>query len=125
MVRSIISIIVSLTILALSGIYEQSYLKNNFNELKFTLENTYEKAKNETITDDDVIIVQNKWRRLKRSLHIFVPHNDVKELDMWIAESVSYVKQKNYGEAIDKIEVAIELTTQIPNGYLLKIENIL
>lgn len=125
MVRSIISIIVSLTILALSGVYEQSYLKNNFNDLRFTLENTYEKAKNETITDDDAIIVQNKWRKLKKSLHIFVPHNDVKELDMWIAESVSYVKQKNYGEAIDKIEVAIELTTQIPNGYLLKIENIL
>ena len=43
---------------------------------------------------------------------------------MWISESLNYVKQKNYGEALDKIEVAIELTEQIPKGYLIRFENV-
>ena len=68
--------------------------------------------------------MQDLWIKNKKTLHVFISHNDIKELDMWISESLNYVKQKNYGEALDKIEVAIELTEQIPKGYLIRFENV-
>lgn len=124
MVKSIVTLIIAALIFAAGGVYEQAYLKNTFSDFSEKLENVYEKTENETVTESDVKAVQDVWINYKKSLHVFISHNDIKEFDMWIAESLNYVKQKNYGEALDKLEVAIELSQQIPKGYLIKFENI-
>lgn len=124
MVKSIVTLIIAALIFAAGGIYEQAYLKNTFSDFSEKLENVYEKTENETVTESDVKAVQDVWINYKKSLHVFISHNDIKEFDMWIAESLNYVKQKNYGEALDKLEVAIELSQQIPKGYMIKFENI-
>lgn len=125
MVKSIVTLIIAALIFAAGGVYEQAYLKNTFSDFSEKLENVYEKTENETVTESDVKAVQDVWINYKKSLHVFISHNDIKEFDMWIAESLNYVKQKNYGEALDKLEVAIELSQQIPKGYMIKFENIL
>lgn len=124
MVKSIVTLIIAALIFAAGGVYEQAYLKNTFSDFSKKLENVYEKTENETVTESDVKAVQDVWINYKKSLHVFISHNDIKEFDMWIAESLNYVKQKNYGEALDKLEVAIELSQQIPKGYMIKFENI-
>ncbi len=124
MVKSIVTLIIAALIFAAGGVYEQAYLKNTFSDFSEKLENVYEKTENETVTESDVKAVQDVWINYKKSLHVFISHNDIKEFDMWIAESLNYVKQKNYGEALDKLEVAIELSQQIPKGYMIKFENI-
>lgn len=124
MVKSIITVVAAALIFIGGSVCEQVYLNNSFGEFRQRLISIYEKTEDETVTADDVKAVQNLWIKDKKTLHVFVSHNDIKELDMWISESLSYVKQKNYGEALDKIEVAIELTEQIPKGYLIRFENI-
>ena len=109
MVKSIITVLVSALIFIGGSICEQVYLNNSFRNFRQRLIVVYEKTEDETITAYDVKSVQDLW---------------IKELDMWISESLNYVKQKNYGEALDKIEVAIELTEQIPKGYLIRFENV-
>lgn len=124
MVKSIITVLVSALIFIGGSICEQVYLNNSFQNFRQRLIVVYEKTEDETITAYDVKSVQDLWIKNKKTLHVFISHNDIKELDMWISESLNYVKQKNYGEALDKIEVAIELTEQIPKGYLIRFENI-
>ena len=124
MVKSIITVLISALIFIGGGIYEQIYLSRTFGDFRGRLETVYEKTENETVTPADVKAVQDEWIKHQKSLHVFVSHNDIKEFDMWIAESLNYVKQKNYGEALDKLEVAIELTEQIPKGYLIRFENV-
>ncbi len=124
MVKSIITVLVSALIFIGGSICEQVYLNNSFRNFRERLIVVYEKTEDETITAYDVKSVQDLWIKNKKTLHVFISHNDIKELDMWISESLNYVKQKNYGEALDKIEVAIELTEQIPKGYLIRFENI-
>lgn len=124
MVKSIITVLVSALIFIGGSICEQVYLNNSFLNFRQRLIVVYEKTEDETITAYDVKSVQDLWIKNKKTLHVFISHNDIKELDMWISESLNYVKQKNYGEALDKIEVAIELTEQIPKGYLIRFENI-
>ena len=124
MVKSIITVLVSALIFIGGSICEQVYLHNSFRNFRQRLIVVYEKTEDETITAYDVKSVQDLWIKNKKTLHVFISHNDIKELDMWISESLNYVKQKNYGEALDKIEVAIELTEQIPKGYLIRFENV-
>lgn len=124
MVKSIITVLVSALIFIGGSICEQVYLNNSFQNFRERLIVVYEKTEDETITAYDVKSVQDLWIKNKKTLHVFISHNDIKELDMWISESLNYVKQKNYGEALDKIEVAIELAEQIPKGYLIRFENV-
>ncbi len=124
MVRSLISVLVAALILTGGAIYEQLYVNKTFSDFESRLELIYDKTKRETVTEDDVSAVIDKWHKNKRELHVFLSHNDIKEFDLWLAETLSYVKQKNYGEAIDKIEVTLELVRQIPKGYRIRFENI-
>lgn len=124
MVRSLISVLVAALILTCGAIYEQFYIDRTFADFESRLELIYEKTELETVTEDDVSAVIDKWHDNKRKLHVFLSHNDIKEFDLWLAETLSYVKQKNYGEAIDKIEVTIELVKQVPKGYRIRFENI-
>lgn len=124
MVKSLISVLVSALIFTGGAICEQIYLNRTFTDFENRLEVIYDKTERKTITEDDVVAVVNKWHKNKRSLHVFLSHNDIKEFDLWLAETLSYVKQKNYGEAADKIEVTLELVRQIPYGYRIRFENI-
>lgn len=124
MVRSLISVLVAALILSCGAIYEQLYVNRTFSDFESRLELIYDKTEQKTVTEDDVNALIDKWHDNKRELHVFLSHNDIKEFDLWLAETLSYVKQKNYGEAIDKIEVAIELVKQVPKGYRIKFENI-
>jgi hypothetical protein len=75
--------------------------------------------------EDDVYAVQKNWLDKKRVLHIFIPHNEIKEVDLWLSESATLVRDKEWKDAISKIEVLKELAEQIPKTFLIAWENIL
>ena len=125
MVKSIYSIIIAVLILGLAGVGEQIYLKRTFDCLKEEFTLVYDKLQSDNATVDDANAIKTAWLNKKKLLHTFISHNDVKELDLWIFETVAYVREENFKEALSKIEVAINLTEQIPKNYLIRFENIL
>lgn len=125
MVKTIYSIIISILILIFAGISEQIYLTRTFNALHEDFTIAYLKIKEEKATADDANSIMSRWLAQKKKLHFFISHNDIKEMDLWLSESVAYLKLGNYEEAVSKIEVAINLTEQIPQNYLIRFENIL
>ena len=90
MVKSIITVLVSALIFIGGSICEQVYLNNSFRNFRERLIVVYEKTEDETITAYDVKSVQDLWIKNKKTLHVFISHNDIKELDMWISESLNY-----------------------------------
>ena len=60
----------------------------------------------------------------KKALHVFIPHNEIKEVDLWLSESATLVRDKEWQDAISKIEVLKELTEQIPKTFRLSWENL-
>ena len=125
MVKTIYSILISILILVLAGIGEQIYLKKTFNDLHEDFTIAYLKIKDEKATPDDANAIRTRWIAQKKKLHFFISHNDIKEMDLWLSEAVSYLKLGNVEEAVSKLEVAIHLTEQIPQNYLIRFENIL
>ena len=125
MVKTIYSILISILILVLAGIGEKIYLKKTFNDLHEDFTMAYLKIKDEKATPDDANAIRTRWIAQKKKLHFFISHNDIKEMDLWLSEAVSYLKLGNVEEAVSKLEVAIHLTEQIPQNYLIRFENIL
>jgi leucyl-tRNA synthetase len=125
MVKTLISMIIAFLILIAGAIYENNFVNRQFIEMHDVLEVLYEKVDAHTATQDDVYAVQNNWIEKKKVLHIFIPHNEIKEVDLWISESVTLVRDKEWKDAISKIEVLKELTEQIPKTFRISWENLL
>ena len=124
MVKTFISTIVVALLLCCLAVYESDFTKRQFEELSVVMETLYEKVDDKTAVEDDVYAVQKNWVDKKKYLHIFIPHNEIKEIDLWLAESVKLVRDKKWEDALSKIEVLKELTEQIPKTFRVSIENI-
>ena len=125
MVKALITALVSLAIIIGASYLEQYYLNNTFNEFERAVSITYEKTENHIAVKDDVLSIQNLWVEKKKSLHVFIPHNDIREIDLWVSEAVTLVENKKWEDALSKLEVVLEMIEQIPKTYSLKLENIL
>ena len=120
-----VSVIITTLLLASLMIFEKIYIKNEFNDFTDTMQVAVDKLKLETLTYDDSKFIQQKWQNKKKLLYIFASHNDIKEVDLWVNELVSYTYQKNYKEALSKGMVILDLLNKLPSLYYFKIENIL
>ena len=125
MVKTIVSMVLVSIILFGSALYESSFIKRQFVEFDSLLEVLYEKVENETAIEEDVLSVQKNWLEKKKYLHVFIPHTEIKEVDLWLSESVTLVQNKKWEDALSKVEVLRELAEQIPKTFTLKIENVL
>lgn len=125
MVRSIISMICVAFIFFVGATYESKFVHKQFNEFHNVLEILYEKVDDQVATQDDVYAVQKNWLDKKRFLHAFIPHNEIKEVDLWLSESATLVRDKEWNDAISKIEVLKELAEQIPRTFMVSWDNIL
>ncbi len=125
MVKAIISTIIVALILTGSAIYEDYFVKKQFTEFNQSLTQLIEKVDDQTAVEDDVYTVQTFWLEKKKYLHVFIPHNEIKEIDLWLAESVKLVRDKKWEDARSKVEVLLELSEQIPKTFTIAIENIM
>ena len=125
MVKSIISAIIGFLILIGASIVENMVIEKSFNSFNDKLILLQQKIKDESATTADAEDVQSYWIEQKQILHILIPHNEIKEIDLWLAESVGLIETKTYDDALAKIEVAIELVEQIPKTFAFKIGNIM
>ncbi len=125
MVKTILTMIVASFMLVAGAIYEETFVFRQFNEFHSVVEQVYEKVDDKTATEDDVYAMQANWLDKKRYLHMFIPHNEIKEIDLWTAETIKLVRDKKWEDAISKIEVIKELSEQIPKTFRVSFDNIL
>ncbi len=111
-------------LLAVCAAFEANFVGRQFCEFDEVLSVLYEKVNEQTAVEDDVYAVQKNWLEKKKYLHVFIPHNEIKEIDLWLAEAVKLVEGKAWQDAVSKIEVLKELTEQIPKTFLVTWENV-
>ncbi|MBQ4097833.1 MAG: DUF4363 family protein [Clostridia bacterium] len=124
MVKTFISMLVISVMLLVGAYFESNFINKQFDEFHDVLSVLYVKVDEETAVMDDVYAVQNNWLDKKKWLHAFIPHNEIKEIDLWLSESATLVRDKEWSDAISKIEVLKELCEQIPKTFRISWENI-
>ena len=124
MVKTAISAICALIIILSASIFEAKFIQKQFLEFHSVVEILYEKVDEKTAVEEDVYAVQKNWLRKKTYLHAFIPHNEIKEVDLWLSETVTLVRDEQWEDAISKLEVLKELAEQIPKTFALSFANV-
>ncbi len=125
MIKSVITTICAVVILAVGVVFENFFVQKQFVELQQNFTELYNLTENQSATADDVISVQTDWHDKKKYLHAFIPHNEIKEIDLWISETITLIKDKEWHDAISKIQVLLDLSREIPKTFLISFDNIL
>ena len=124
MVKGIVSIILSLLVIAGGTWIEQRSIRKDFQTFDVILHTLEDKVEQKTAESEDVLAIQKWWIQKKSKLHAYIPHNEIKDVDHWLAESVSLVQTGDYALALSKIEVLRELCEHIPGTFRINFENI-
>ncbi len=125
MVKSLVSIVIASLIMVSAGIFEQKFVKKEFADFEIAVSSVLEKAENNTATKDDMLALRENWLNRKSYLHIFIPHNEIKEFELWISEAISFSEFEDKKELVDKLEVVLSLSREIPKTFLISLENIM
>ncbi len=124
MIKTIITAICVGVILFAGCVFEMNFIERQFDEFYTVTDQLYQKVNSKTATQDDVYAVQDNWLSKKQYLHAFIPHNEIKEIDLWLAESATLVRDKKWEDALSKIEVLKELSEQIPKTFKVSLANV-
>ncbi|MGN0807667.1 MAG: DUF4363 family protein [Candidatus Coproplasma sp.] len=124
MVRSIIYTIVATLLCIGFFIWTDVYISNQFGQFHDALETLYDKVEEKTANREDAYAVRDMWADKKEKLHVFIPHNDISYVDYWLSEACSLIYKSEYDLALGKIEVLLEITKNLPDAYIIKLENV-
>ena len=124
MLKSVITTLLAIILFLMASFFEQRYLKKTFDEFYLIIEKTEIKLNGENPSNEDAESLKIFWLEKKRRLHAIIPHNDVKEIDLWVSECSAYTQKSMYDEALSKLEVLKTLAVQVPYALIFKFENI-
>ena len=124
MTKTIVTIVASILVLAVCSYGEYREVHDTFDTFYSYLEQTEIKLKDNNVSVEDTKALRNFWLEKKKSLHVWVPHADIKEIDLWLGETVAFTENGKLDEAITKIVVLKGLAKQIPETDLIRLENI-
>ena len=124
MIKTLVPAICVAIILLAGSIYEMNFISRQFEEFNTVTSQVYDKVNDKTATQADVYALQENWLNKKKYLHVFIPHNEIKEVDLWLAESATLVRDKKWEDALSKMEVLKELAEQIPKSFTISLSNI-
>ena len=125
MVKSLVSTLIAVCILVGGAIFEQSFVTKQFSQFEVAVETLKQKAENGDANADDMKALRENWLARKKYLLVFIPHNEIKELELWLSEAVSFSEYDDRKELVDKLEVLLSLSKEIPKTFLISFENIM
>ncbi len=124
MIRTIISIFISFAIIFGLSFYEIWYVQTTFKRFHEILNALYQKTESHTATYEDGTSVRYYWEEKKQALHVWLPHTMLQEVDYHLDEALGYLYNDDYSNALAQLEVAVELSLEIPHSYSLIPQNI-
>ncbi len=125
MIKTIVSLFLSLGLLVGVSVYESNRVRHTFERFDEVLRVLYDKTESGTVTYEDGTAVEAFWERQKNTLHIWLPHTAIQEVDYQLYEAVGYLYVRDYDSAMPKIEILIGMCENIPQSYRFSLENIL
>lgn len=125
MVKSLITVIITAVLLITACIFENNFVIKQFDEFYSEVDTVSEKVNEKSATEDDVYSLQKSWLDKKAYLHVFIPHGEIKEVELWLSEAIKLVKNQKWEDAETKFEVLKELAEQMPYYFKVTWQNIL
>ena len=124
MVKTIISILVAFALIFGLSFYEIYYVRTTFKDFHEILDSLYQKTESHVATHEDGTAVRAYWEEEKQTLHVWLPHTMLQEVDYHLDEAIGYLYNDDFSNALAQLEVAREISMEIPRSYTLALQNI-
>ena len=124
MIKTIASILITFGLIVGVSFFEQSQVEKTFGLFNQTLLSLYDKTEAKTVTYEDGKAVEEFWEKRKNSLHVWLPHTSILEIDYQLYEAVGCIYVRDYDSALPKIEILLGMCENIPQSYRFSIENV-
>lgn len=124
MIRTAVSILVTLALIITLSFFEIRYVQNTFSYFGEVLEALFKKTEAHTANYQDGEAVRTFWEEKRQTLHVWLPHTAIQEIDLQLSEAIGYLYQENYEDSLAKIEVLIGTAKHVPDSYTLNLKNI-
>ncbi len=124
MLKSVLTMLLALFLLLGATFAEQITVQNTFDDFCTVIEQTQSKLSGENPSKLDADALEDFWLDKKQRLHAWIPHAEIKEIELWVSECVAYTQIEDFEEAYTKLDVLKTLAMQIPKNFSLKIENL-
>ena len=124
MVKTLISIGITLGLIIGASIFELYYVQSTFHLLSEVLLTLHDKTEAQTATIEDGTAVRQLWESKKDFLQIWLPHTAIQEIDYQLYEAVGFICVRNFENALPKIEVVLGMCENVPESYSLGFQNI-
>ena len=124
MIRTIVSIFITLGLLIGISFFELHYVQTTFQHFETSLRSLKDKTENGEATYEDGLVVRQLWDEKKQVMHIWIPHSVLYEIDYQLDEAIGFLYVEEYTNALPKIEVLIGLSENVPDGYTFNLGNI-
>ncbi len=115
MTKSIVAGIIVLALIITCGVLEVVFVSKDYNDLHKECEQLMELCQSEQVTTEQFNKFRDKWYKLRETSEIFLPHNDVYELNLRFAESQAYVESGDYEQLFAQLSVIEELLEYVPH----------
>lgn len=124
MIKTLISIGITLALIIGLSVFETLYVQNAFNEFSTILQGLYDKTISHTATKQDGIIVQEFWEQKKHGLHVWIPHTAITEVNYQLDEAVGFLISQDYINVLPKLEILLCICEDVPRSYSLGLESV-
>ena len=125
MVKTAISILISLAVIIGVYVLEVTQVNLAFSAFRSSLISLYQKTEREQSTHEDGKAVRMLWEKEKRKLYFWLSHTVIENIDYQLNESLGYLYEGGYQDALPKLEILIKMSEYIPDSYSLNWENII
>lgn len=121
----IISAIIVLIIILLN-IITQTYTYNSMTEIEEELVNLRKNLENENEIEsqNEITIAKKKWDEKKEKLVIYLEHDELEKVEMYIIETNSHIETKEYKMAIQSLDTCKFIIEHIKEKYDFSWRNI-
>ena len=124
MVKSIIYTLAAIILCAGFFIFTELYVSRQFEYVSAAADTLYRKVEEGDATVGDAHAVMELWEDKKSKLHVFIPHNDIAQIDLYLAQADGHIREGDMGLALAKTEVIKRLAQSLPCSYSVKLENV-
>ena len=106
------------------GIFEDVSLDRSVKQCAEIGETVIQKTEDQTAKEEDVLSFSDIWDKTKSRLHTYIPHTEIREVDMWLSEAKSFVATQDFELARAKLVVVRDKILSIPDSFSTTFGNV-
>ncbi len=126
MKKEVIIVIVILVLIVILNIITQKYTNVKMTELTDMLSKVKESLSLENIEEakEKMVKVQEEWDNIKEKFVIYLEHNELEKVEMYIIETKSHIETDEISMAIQSVDTCTFVIDHIKEKYEFSLKNI-